>query len=184
MTWFPGVGLIYNGGTFLLKYFGGQWTQLTNASLVAGTSNISEYSPGSNKLFYGGGSDNSYWLLDSSGVSEAVTAPPFTLGSAADFGIPVADPGSATIIAFDRAASGSWVSFDTSNPSGSWASLSASVGDGSSPQLGLPPLPFGSGAYASIACGIPASASIPHNVILFVEVLSGGTGSAWLYRHS
>lgn len=175
LSWFPGVGLIYNDGAYLLRYSGGSWTTLAS---YGGDDYVqfSEYNSTANVLIFGGGSSGVYRKMDSSLNLSTIASPSFTLGVGSGHGLCVSDPSSGTLIAYQRASPYAWAKYTIATDT--WASLTESTGDGSSPQTGTPNMP--NDTNASIAAEIPA-----YGVVMFIKYNGPGSdGEVWLYKHS
>jgi len=175
LSWFPGVGLMYNDGKRLMRYSGGAWSQV---AYFGGDSyhDFSEYNPTANVLIFGGGESSPLRKMTAALEVSTLAAPPFTLGASKGKSVTVSDPNSATIIAYKKGTT-TWAKYDISTDT--WSSLTQCSGDGSSPANGTPNL-VGDVERFPIGIAIPQ-----YGVMMFIQYRGASTpADVWLYRHS
>lgn len=177
LSWFPGVGLMYNDGMRLLRYSSGVWSEV---DYFGGNSyhDISEYNSVANVLIFGSGNSSPLRKMTADLRITAVASPPFNIGSGSRQGVCISDPNSATLIAYQK-GSKNWAMYDIN--SDKWTPLAQSSGDGSEPQLGTPNLAGDSVGRSVIGVPIPK-----YGVMMFIQYRGAGSRQAdvWLYRHS
>lgn len=174
LTYFPGLGLVYNDGTGAKLYSGGSWSTVQTTS-SGSYHDFSEYNSTADVLIFGGGNASSYYKMTRGLTVTSIASPSFTIGANPNTqGVACSDPNSDTIIA-RSAATGAWAAYDIS--ADSWSSLTQSTGDGSSPQTGLPVLAVTN--LSAVCTPIPE-----YGVTLWMQFRSGQTLDAWLYRHT
>lgn len=176
LSWFPGVGLIYNDGATLKRLSGGSWSNLQS---FGGDSyhDFSEYNSTANALIFGGGNTSPYRKMTSNLTVSSIASPPFTIGSGATQAIAVSDPLSDRVIARD-ATSGAWSAYDIS--ADTWTTLTQSSGSGASPQTGTPNLSIDT-ELSVIGCPVPE-----YGILVFIQYKGSGATAAdvWVYKHS
>lgn len=176
LTWFPGVGLMYNDGSRLLRYSGGAWSQV---AYFGGDSyhDFSEYNSKAHVLIFGGGESSPLRKMTASLAVSTLASPPFTLGSSKGKSVTISDPNSPTIIAYQKGTT-NWAKYDITTDT--WSSLRQCSCDGSSPVSGTPNLAGDVEAYA-IGISIPQ-----YGVMMFIQYRGAGSTPAdvWLYRYS
>ncbi len=178
LTWFPGVGLMYNDGSRLLRYGGSAWSQV---AYFGGGSyhDMSEYNSTANVLIVGSGNGPSPMRKVDASLNVTIVAdPPFNIGSSSTQGVCISDPNSASLIAYQKGTT-NWAKYDIQVDG--WMPLAQSSGDGSSPQSGTPNLVGGDTGLAVIGIPIPR-----YGVMMFIQYRGSGSTPAdvWLYRHS
>lgn len=177
LTWFPGVGLVYNDGKGERRYSGGSWSTIRS---LGGDSyhDISEHNSTANVLIFGGGNGSSYYKMTSGLTITSIASPPFGLGAGETQGLLVTDTSSDQLIARNP-NDGAWAQYDIS--ANAWTTLSQSSGNGSNPQTGLPNLGVNATGQHVIACPVPA-----YGVIVFIQYKGSGSTAAevWVYKHS
>lgn len=176
LSWFPGVGLMYNDGWRLLLYDGSSWSEVANFE-TSSYHEFSEYNSTANVLIFGGGESSPLRKMTAGLAVSTLATPPFTLGSSSGKSVTTSDPNSATIIAYQKGTT-NWAKYDITTDS--WTSLTQCSGDGSSPANGTPNL-VGDFGYFVIGIAIPQ-----YGVIVFIQYRGAGSTPAdvWLYRHS
>lgn len=176
LSWFPGVGLMYNDSSLLLRYSGGAWSSISGIPARDSYHDFSEYNPTANALIFGSGNygNDVYKITAALSVSQVASAP-FNVGSSQS--VVVSDPNSATLIAWLKETT-NWAKYDIA--ANAWSTLTPCVGDGSAPASGVPNLQTGSSRPA-IGIAIPQ-----YGVIMFIQYRGAGSTPAdvWLYRHS
>ena len=168
LTWFPGVGLMYNDGSKLCRYSGGAWS--TIQSFGGDTyDDFSEYNSTANVLIFS--ANNSYYKMTAGLAVSAIAAPPFKISVSKNTGLAVSDPRGAYIIAYNRASPYQWARYDIN--ANSWASIPS----------GYPSIPTDADQWV-IGGEIPLNAG-QYGAMLFVKYTEGAAnGTAYLYRYS
>lgn len=175
LSWFPGVGLIYSDGAFVIRYSGGSWSTV---SALGGDSyhDFSEYNSTANVLIFGSGNGSALRRMTSALSVSTVASPPFNIGAAHEQGVCISDPSSAKLVAYQKGTT-NWAEYDITEDD--WSSLSQCSGDGSTPASGTPNL---TGNLNQPVIGIP----IPeYGMMMFIQHKGSSTpAEVWLYRHS
>lgn len=181
LSWTP-FGLFYNDGIQgLLQWNGSTWTTISGVAITGSYHDFSEYNSTANVLIFGGGNGSAYYKCTSGLSVSTITGPSgWTITSSPSAGgLCVADPSSTKMIGRDG-VTGNWYQYDISNDGAGWTSLTQSVGSGSSPQSGLPPLAVDT-SNEPLCCALPQ-----YNCIAFFQHRPSGSTLAdfWLYRHT
>lgn len=142
LTFFPGLGLLYNDGVGITLWDGTAWTtQPWSGANGSSYHDFSEYNRVADVLLFGGGNSSGIYTM-SRGKSFAQKANPpsgFVVGSSPfppGQGPICSDPNSARFVAYGN-NSGLWYEYNLNT--NLWTPLTKSVGNGASPQNGVPP---------------------------------------------
>lgn len=178
LSWFPGVGLIYNDGKGEKRYSGGSWSVVRS---LGGDSyhDWSEYNSTANVLIFGGGNGSSHYKMTAGLTVTSIATAPFGIGAGeTGQGVATSDPRSDRIIA-RNSTSGAWAQYDIS--ADSWTTLTQSSGSGASPQTGTPNLTINDQSNHAIACAVPE-----YGVLVYIQYMGSGSTPAnvWVYKHS
>jgi hypothetical protein len=167
LTWFPGVGLIYNDGKGVRRYSGGAWSSLASYSGDTYT-DFSEYNSTANAMIFS--ANGSYYKMTSDLTISSIATPPFTISVSKTAGLAVSDPRSGNIIAYNRSSPYEWARYNFA--SNTWSSIPS----------GYPSIPTAADQFVN-ACSIPLESG-QYGVMMFIKAADGQTGTVYLYRYS
>jgi hypothetical protein len=182
-------GLLLFDKNRLGYYNGSSWVDLGLPTPPSGDWTyhlMSEYNEDSDTVIFGGGNDHRecYKLGPSRGVPARIADFPqdMNLTSQNDRPTLCSAPGTNKFLLHGGAGSGTltWWEYDVDNDAAGWVVLTESVGDGSSPQNGLPPLIKDGSDFHVTATPIQ-----DYGVSMWVNSVSvTGTQDVWIYKHS